>query len=77
MADTAWTYTSIRADGEPTVPGIVVGSQLQLPADGDLYTVYFLFPLDEEQETLALVTRALLTAAALLLRPGRRARPGW
>ena len=28
---------------------------------------YFLFPLDEEQETLALVTRAMVTAAALLL----------
>jgi two-component system sensor histidine kinase MtrB len=67
VATTAWTYTSIRADGEPTVPGIVVGSQLQLPADGGLYTAYFLFPLDEEQETLALVTRAMVTAAALLL----------
>jgi two-component system, OmpR family, sensor histidine kinase MtrB len=67
VATTAWTYTSIRADGEPTVPGIVVGSQLQLPADGGLYTAYFLFPLDEEQETLALVTRAMVTAALLLL----------
>jgi two-component system sensor histidine kinase MtrB len=67
VATTAWTYTSIRAEGEPTVPGIVVGSQLQLPADGGLYTAYFLFPLDEEQETLALVTRAMVTAALLLL----------
>jgi two-component system sensor histidine kinase MtrB len=66
VADTAWTYTRIRADGERPVPGIVVGSQLQLPAGG-LYTAYFLFPLDEEQETLALVTRAMVTAAALLL----------
>jgi two-component system sensor histidine kinase MtrB len=67
IADTAWTYTRIRSDGEPSVPGVVVGSQLQLPANGGLYTVYFLFPLDEEQETMQLVTRALLTAAALLL----------
>jgi two-component system sensor histidine kinase MtrB len=67
VATTAWTFTSIRAEGEPTVPGIVVGSQLQLPADGNLYTAYFLFPLDEEQETLALVTRAMVTAALLLL----------
>src|SRR5262245_23561621 len=67
VADTAWTYTTIRREGQPPVPGIVVGSQLQLPADGDWYTLYFLFPLDEEQETLALVTRALLTAAVLLL----------
>ena len=67
VAETAWTYTRIQADGEPSVPGVVVGSQLQLPANGGLYTVYFLFPLDEEQETMGLVTRALLTAAALLL----------
>ncbi len=67
VADTAWTYTRIRADSEPSVPGVVVGSQLQLPANGGIYTVYFLFPLDEEQETMELVTRALLTAATLLL----------
>jgi two-component system sensor histidine kinase MtrB len=67
VADTAWTYTRIRLAGRPSIPGIVVGSQIQLPADGAFYTLYFLFPLDEQQETLALVTRALVTAAALLL----------
>lgn len=71
---TAWTYTEIvrttgaGADAETTrEPGIVVGSQVQLPSDGKTYTLYFLFPLAEEQETLNLVTRALLTAAGLLL----------
>jgi two-component system sensor histidine kinase MtrB len=67
---TAWTYTTIRStqDGVTrTRPGIVVGSQLALPADSEIYTLYYLFPLDEQQETLALVTRALLAAAALLL----------
>jgi two-component system sensor histidine kinase MtrB len=67
VADTSWTYSRIHQLGRVGFPGIVVGSQLQLPADGGTYTVYFLFPLDEEQETLGLVTRALLTAAALLL----------
>lgn len=71
---TAWTYTEIvrstgaGADARTTrEPGIVVGSQVQLPSDGRTYTLYFLFPLAEEQETLNLVTRALLTAAGLLL----------
>ncbi len=67
---TAWTYTdivSVRDDKETRTPGIIVGSQLQLPADGKTYTLYFLFPLTEDQETLALVTRALLTAAGLLI----------
>ena len=67
VADTAWTYTRIRQDGRPSEPGIVVGTQIKLPADADYYTLYFLFPLTEQQETLALVTRALVTAALLLL----------
>ena len=70
-ASTAWTYTTIRhtaGDGSVSErPGIVVGSQVLLPADQQTYTVYYLFPLTEQQETLALVTRALLTAAVLLL----------
>jgi two-component system sensor histidine kinase MtrB len=70
-ASTAWTYTRIRtraADGSvETEPGVVVGSPVRLPANGETYTLYYLFPLDEERETLALVTRALLTAAVLLL----------
>ncbi|GEP38732.1 two-component sensor histidine kinase [Nocardioides psychrotolerans] len=71
VAPTAWTYTTIRTrtDAGDVVaePGIVVGSQIILPSDGNTYTFYFLFPLDEEQETLGLVTRALFTAAAALL----------
>ncbi|MEZ0579190.1 MtrAB system histidine kinase MtrB [Nocardioides sp. MH1] len=70
-SSTAWTYTEIvrtLPDGSvEREPGIVVGSQVRLPADGQTYTIYFLFPLTEEHETLGLVTRALLTAAGLLL----------
>jgi two-component system sensor histidine kinase MtrB len=70
-APTAWTYTEIRSeDGNGQLrgePGIVVGSQVRLPSDGKLYTLYYLFPLSGEQETLALVSRAMLAAAALLL----------
>lgn len=71
VAPTAWTYTTIRTLDESGVaseqPGVVVGSQVDLPSDGATYTLYYLFPLDDEQETLALVTRALLTAGVLLL----------
>ena len=71
-ATTAWTYTTIgTTDDDEQVtsrePGIAVGSQVQLPADGSTYTIYFLFPLDEQQQTMGLVTRALLTAGGLLL----------
>ncbi len=71
-ATTAWTYTTIGTtddDGQVTrrEPGIAVGAQVPLPADGSTYTIYFLFPLDEQQQTMGLVTRALLTAGGLLL----------
>lgn len=67
---TAWTYTRIvqrDAQGLVSRAGVIVGAQVQLPSDGKTYTLYFLFPLTEEEETLGLVTRALLTAAGLLL----------
>ncbi len=70
-AATAWTFTTIRTTrdipGLPEGPGIVVGSQVTLPADNGTYTLYYLYSLDEERETLALVGRALLTAGSLLL----------
>jgi two-component system sensor histidine kinase MtrB len=71
-ASSAWTYTTLaRTDGEDTVishePGIAVGSQVTLPSDGSTYTVYFLFPLQEQQDTMRLVTRALLTAGVLMV----------
>jgi two-component system sensor histidine kinase MtrB len=65
---TAWTYTRIRyTDGRRSTPGIAVATRIQLPADGEVYTLYYLFPLEQQEQTLALVGRALLTAGALLL----------
>jgi two-component system sensor histidine kinase MtrB len=68
-AGTSWTYTDIRyADGSrKAVPGVAVGFRLVLPADGDTYALYHLFPMSAEQRTVALVRRALLTSGALLL----------
>jgi two-component system, OmpR family, sensor histidine kinase MtrB len=68
----AWTYTTIQfrnRSGRVTgsSPGIVVGSRVQIPADGSTRTLYYLFPLDDVQQNLSLVTRALLTAGVLLL----------
>jgi two-component system sensor histidine kinase MtrB len=70
-AATAWTYTDIRTTrpvpGLPEGPGVVVGSQVTLPADDHAYTLYYVYSLDEERQTMALVTRALLTAGILLV----------
>ena len=67
---TTYTYTTIRyatTAGKRSVPGVVTGSQVTLPADGGTYTLYYLFPMTEQQDTLALVRRALLTGGVLLL----------
>ena len=43
LSPTAWTFTDIRTtrpiQGLPEVPGIVVGTQLRLPADDNTYTL--------------------------------------
>lgn len=67
---TSWTYTRARRltdaprAGEPAV---VVGSRVVLPSDSSTYTLYFLFRMTEEQRTLDLVRRSLLTSGGLLL----------
>ncbi len=70
-SDPAWAYTQIDVSDTSGAayegPGIVVGSQVVLPANGEIYTLYYLFSLEEAGETLDLVTRALLTAGVLLL----------
>ena len=71
LSSTAWTFTTLQqqtAQGNvEESPGVVVGTVVQIPADGSTRTVYYLFPLDDVERTLALVTRALLTAGVLLL----------
>ncbi|TCO16966.1 two-component system sensor histidine kinase MtrB [Kribbella steppae] len=62
------TYTVIHYRDGPSVPGLVVGSQLRVPtAPTERYAVYFLFPLTPQQETLDVVQRALVTAGLLLV----------
>ncbi len=69
-AGVSWTYTTIRYDnrtGHPPTPGVVTGAPITLPSDGGTYTLYYLFPMTEQERTLTLVRRALLTGGALLL----------
>ena len=68
---TSWTYpdsrTTVDMPGLPEGPGVVVGSQVRLPADDNTYTLYYLYSLSEETETLALVSQSLLVAGVPLL----------
>ncbi len=58
--------TVVRTDGG-TSPGIAVGGRLYAPGSGESFPVYFLFELNHEQATLAVIQQALWTAGALLL----------
>jgi two-component system sensor histidine kinase MtrB len=64
-----WVYTTIypTEPGEEPVPGIVVGSQINVSTGGPGYALYYLFPLTEQQQTLNVVRNALITTGALLV----------
>ncbi len=69
-AGTFWTYGVIRYlpdTRRAAVPGVIAGSQIVLPADGGTYTLYYLFPMTDQAQTLSLVRGALLTGGSLLL----------
>ena len=67
---TSWTYATAvyePGSGRSDVAAVVAGSQVQVPSDGGTYTLYYVFPMTDEAQTLGLVRRALLTGGALLL----------
>jgi two-component system sensor histidine kinase MtrB len=69
-AGISWTFTRLQAspdDPADGTPSVVVGSRIVLPSDGATYALYYLFPMGEEERTLSLVERSILTSAALLL----------
>jgi two-component system sensor histidine kinase MtrB len=57
-----WTYSAVTRSSGQVVPVVAVGSPVLIPGIG-AYELYFLFPLDKEEDTLGLVRRALLLAA--------------
>jgi two-component system sensor histidine kinase MtrB len=55
-----------RTGSDRTLPGIAVGSRVTLPVAGD-YELYFVFTLEREQETVALVRRTLVGGGGALV----------
>lgn len=56
-----WRYTDLALIGDASQdPAVIVGSQLRAPGSGDTYALFYLFSLDDQQETLDLVRRALM-----------------
>jgi two-component system sensor histidine kinase MtrB len=61
-----WTYTTVRYQDGVTAPGLVVGSQVPVPSIG-VYELYYLFPLEQQQQTLALVGRSVASVGVLVV----------
>ncbi|HET7172788.1 MAG TPA: MtrAB system histidine kinase MtrB [Nocardioidaceae bacterium] len=64
-----WAYSRVGFGGptaQPT-PGLVVGSQIQVTNTGQSYGLFYVFPLQEQQATLAVVVRALVAAGTILV----------
>ena len=62
-SDQLWTYGAIARPGGGQVPVVTIGSPGRDPHRAGPYELYFVFPLDKEQETLDLVRRTLALAA--------------
>lgn len=62
----AWAYSLIRYTDGTSVPGLVVGSPLDVRGVGP-YELYQLFPLSQEQQTLDLVRNDTAVAGLLLV----------
>ena len=62
----SWTYASIVFLDERVTPGLIVGAPLSVPTVGQ-YELYYLFNLNQEQETLDLVSSAVVSAGIILV----------
>jgi len=61
-----WQSVSIPEGTGGTVPGVIVGSKVDVPVAG-AYELYFLYSLEAEQETLSFMQRVLAIAGVLLI----------
>src|SRR5262245_43060957 len=63
-----WTYGQISyQDGHQTSPAVIVGQRIEVPSSGDQYALFYLFPMNDQAETLGLVKRGLFSAGIILL----------
>ncbi|MFF8829909.1 MtrAB system histidine kinase MtrB [Streptomyces sp. NPDC015131] len=61
------TYTRIHySDGKPSEAGLLIGKRLN-DIDGNSYELYYLFPLTQEEDSLALVKTTLATAGLFVV----------
>ncbi|HSN42968.1 MAG TPA: MtrAB system histidine kinase MtrB, partial [Propionibacteriaceae bacterium] len=62
------TPTTVRyIDESSDVPGLAIGGTLAAPGSTATYPVYFIFPADQEVETMQVLNQAAATTGAILL----------
>ncbi|UYM04045.1 MtrAB system histidine kinase MtrB [Solicola gregarius] len=63
-----WTYTdlSLSEDGDD-VPAIAIGRVVQMPGNGNRYSLYYLFSMEEQDDTLHQITSAMIYAGIALV----------
>ena len=61
----AWTYSQVADETGSSTPALAVGGPV--PTASASYQLYYLFPLSQEEQTLALVQRTMLFAGAALV----------
>lgn len=62
-----WRYSELSLLHSGSRPAVVVGSRLRAPGTGDTYALFYLFPLTDQQQTLALVRNALLVGGLAMV----------
>lgn len=62
----SWTFSPIVFLDGRQVPGLIVGAPLTVPTVGP-YELYYLFPLEQEQETLDLVSSSVVGTGVVLV----------
>jgi two-component system sensor histidine kinase MtrB len=61
-----YTYTTMRfTDGSPSKPGLAIGSSIS--ANNNRFQIYYVFSLEQEAQTLALVWRTLLLSGIAIV----------
>jgi len=59
------TQIALVPVGDRSVPAVMVGSSVDVPRAGR-YDLYFVYPMEQEQATMALIARAFTLAVAIL-----------
>ncbi len=64
-----WAYSTVHYNDPATSvgPGLVVGSQIRVPGTGQIYALFYVFPLQEQLQTLFVVRSALITTGSILV----------